>query len=125
MKNFSYIILFYILVGSLGSCYYDIEEELYPAYATNLCDTSNLSYSKDIEPLLSRACYNCHGAGVDLGNVTLEGYSSLETYINDGSLIGSIKQSGGFSSMPKGGTKFNECSTNKVAVWIRQGALNN
>jgi len=110
---------------TLGSCYYDIEEELYPAYNSNDCDTSNVGYTKDIEPLLRNACYTCHGAGINLGNVTLEGYGSLQPYIADGSLIGSVEHNSEFSPMPKGGTKLSDCNIKKMQVWINEGAINN
>ena len=109
----------------LVSCYYDIEEELYPAYNSNSCDTINIGYAKDIEPILRNSCYTCHGSGINLGNVTLEGYASLQSYIADGSLLGSTEHNSEFSPMPKGGTKLNDCSLNKMKVWLRDGAITN
>lgn len=125
MKNFRYIFLLFILAGTFSSCYYDIEEELYPAYSLNSCDTTDISFAQDIEPMLRTACYTCHGSGIGLGNVTLEGYSNLQTYISNGSLLGSVEHSAGFSAMPKGGTKMSDCSISILKVWIRQGASNN
>lgn len=114
-----------IIIFTLSSCYYDIEEELYPNSASNTCETTNLSYSQDIDPILRSACYSCHGFGIGLGNVTLEGFSNLQAYINDGSLIGSVDHGQGFSPMPKGGTKLSDCSINKIKVWVNTGASNN
>ena len=125
MKNIIYIFLLGIISISLSSCYYDVEEELYPAYALNVCDTVNLTYAQDIEPILQNACYTCHGIGIGLGNVTLEGFENIQAYIADGSLIGSVEQAAGFSPMPKGGTQLSDCHINKIKIWIRQGASNN
>lgn len=125
MKNLFSIVLLSILAFSLSSCYYDIEEELYPAYSANSCDTSNITYAKDIQPMLQSACYSCHGTGIGLGNVTLEGFANLQAYIADGSLIGSVDHDAGFSPMPKGGTKFSDCNITKIKIWVREGAPNN
>ncbi len=125
MKNLLSVLLLTATVGSLNSCYYDIEEELYPAYSTNTCDTVNVSYSQIIQPLLNSACNSCHGTGIGLGNVTLGVYSDLQPYIASGSLLGSVEHTSGFSPMPKGGNPLSDCSTAMLRAWINQGALNN
>lgn len=112
-------------MASLSSCYYDIEEELYPSYSNQACDTLNMSYSQHIEPILANNCNSCHGTGIGLGNVTLGSFSNLQTYINNGSLMGSIEHAAGYSPMPKGGTKLTDCNIAKFRAWINQGAINN
>ncbi len=125
MRNLIHIFLLGIIGLSLSACYYDVEEELYPAYASNACDTVDLTYALDIVPILQNACYTCHGIGIGLGNVTLEGFENLQSYIADGSLVGSVEQAAGYSPMPKGGTKLSDCNINKLKIWIQQGASNN
>ncbi len=125
MKNLFSAFLLSITIISLSSCYYDIEEELYPAYSTNACDTIDITYAQDIQPMLQNSCYSCHGTGIGLGNVTLEGYANLQPYIADGSFVGSVEHGSGFSAMPKGGTKLANCSIDKIKIWVRQGASNN
>ncbi|REJ81158.1 MAG: hypothetical protein DWQ44_11685 [Bacteroidetes bacterium] len=110
---------------TLNSCYYDVQEELYPTEFYNKCDTGTVTYSEDIVPILQNVCYSCHGTGVGLGGVTLEPYTALASYITDGSLLGSVTHQQGFSPMPKGGGKISDCNISKLREWIRQGAANN
>ena len=125
MKNLNTILLLLLLLGSLDSCYYDIEEELYPAYANSVCDTNNVTYVKDIEPLIRNNCLACHGTGIGLGNITLETYNDLQPYIQNGALLGSMEHQAGYSPMPKGGTKLSQCSISLLKSWISKGSLNN
>ena len=75
-----------ILILSLGGCYYDNEEELYgPLYAQQQCDTSNVSYSQDIAPLVQNKCLMCHGKSVYMGSgggINLDGYNAISSYLN-------------------------------------------
>ena len=103
-------------------CYYDVEEDLYP---TLDCQVENMSLMNDIMPILGTDCMGCHSAAANFGNVTLEGYSELLKYVNDGSLIGVVKHDAGFSPMPKGAAKLLDCEIEKIQSWIAEGALNN
>lgn len=105
-----------------SSCYYDVEEELYP---TTECTTADMSYSVDIEPILINDCYACHSTSANFGNVTLQGYNQLTKYVNDGSLVGAIRHDNGYSAMPKGAAKLLDCEIEKIEAWIFDGALNN
>ena len=48
-----------------------------------VCDTSAVSYTHDVVPILQEYCYNCHGAHVsaDGGGIILEGYANLEQWV--------------------------------------------
>ncbi len=106
----------------LTACYYDNEEELYP-------DTggprSNISYSKDVEPLIRNNCYVCHSDAARLGNVILEGYPKLILYVNDGSLLGSITHDSRWTAMPSGSARLPQSQIDIVRIWIEEGAKNN
>ncbi len=106
----------------LSGCYYDSEEEL---YGTTECDAVDMSLANDILPILENDCYTCHSVTANFGNVTLEGYEKLLPYVNDGSLLGAIMHSGGYSPMPKGKAKLLDCEIEKIESWINSGALNN
>ena len=110
-----------MVVGYCG-CYYDVEEEL---YGTSECNTSDMSYSSDIVPIIDSKCIACHSTAANFGNVTLEGHQKLLIYVNDGSLIGAIKHAAGFSAMPKNGAKLLDCEIEKIEAWIQAGALDN
>lgn len=104
------------------SCYYDNEEALYPALS-NSCDTTNVTFSGTIVPILKNNCYSCHSnANAAFGaNIHLEGYANVVT--NSAKLIVSIKQTGAKPMPPSG--KLRDCSITQFDIWIRTGMLNN
>ena len=119
MKNLT---VFFCIAFLLASCDYDVAEELYPVDG---CDTRDLSYSMDIIPIIDANCYRCHDAQNNFGNVTLEGYNNIKVYVDNGKLIGTIKHEDGFSPMPQDAGQIDQCSIDKVAQWINDGAENN
>ncbi len=111
------------IVFAVSSCYYDVEEELYPSLE---CSTADVTYSGVVEPLIRSNCYSgCHSAASNAGNHTLEGYAKLKSYVDNGKLMGAIKHSAGFSPMPKNSAKLVDCNIEKIQAWIDAGAPNN
>ena len=121
------IIGFVILI--MNGCYYDNEEELYPV--AQACDTTNVTYSGTIVPILQdNGCITCHSGQVPSGNIGLENYDDVASSAaidpgNYGSLYGSISHAPGNSPMPKGGGKISDCSIAQVKAWIDAGYPNN
>ena len=113
-----------LLIGMafLTSCYYDVEENLYPV---NDCSTLNMSYQQNIAPILQRNCYACHSAAANTANVTLEGHGELIKHVNSGRLLGAINHQPGFKPMPQGASKLIECDIAKIEQWVADGAPNN
>jgi hypothetical protein len=117
--------LFVVFVIGFLSCYYDNEETLYPVL-NSACDTSAVTFSASIAPILSASCLSCHSnaTAASFGsNIRLEAYADVKTNIT--ALTGSIKQTVSYSPMPKNGGKLNACSILKFDIWVRQGMLNN
>lgn len=108
----------------LNGCYYDVEETLYPV-DLNPCDTTNVTYSGTIQPMLQQSCYSCHSDAANLGSVSVEGYDNVLALVNDGRLVGSINYQAGFSPMPSNAPKLSDCNLLKIDTWISHGALNN
>ena len=104
-----------------ASCYNDKESELYPSSGS--CDTSAVTYTTDIQPILSQYCANanCHDAATKSFGHDLSSYSGAVTAANSGRLLGSIKHETGFQQMPKGMQKLGDCEISKVSAWINQG----
>jgi hypothetical protein len=89
------------------------------------CDTNDFKYSTAIVPLLSANCTGCHGASSPLGNIYLTIYDSVKSYALNGRLLGAVKHSTGFSAMPQGGSKLNDCKIRSLEKWINDGCPNN
>lgn len=110
-----------VCVG-LNSCYYDNEEELYPAVIT--CDTITVTYSKTIVPILTSYCYSCHSGSAPTGGLNLDSYASASAQATSGKLYGVVSHTSG-SPMPKNGTKLEDCKISQIQKWAKAGAPNN
>lgn len=116
----------------LGSCYNDKYDKLYPTPPpnTNTCDTTTITYTNDIKPIIVANCYSpgngCHDATGSL--VSLFDYqtsiTALQTNAHDGSLLTDINfaPTRGHNNMPKGGSPLSACDINKITRWVHQGA---
>jgi mono/diheme cytochrome c family protein len=105
------------------SCYYDNEEELYPNPVA--CDTTNVTYSGTVAPILSENCNSCHGSTSPSAGIITDNYTDLQTIVQNGKFVGAINHLNGFSPMPKGGNKLSDCNLAKIEKWIDSGAPNN
>jgi hypothetical protein len=115
--------LYCLLIIVIAGCTYNKEEELYPNTGVN-CDTSNVRFTATIVPILQKyECSFCHSSVTLSGNISLANYNSVKTQVNNGRLFGAINHQPGFSPMPQGGNKMNQCDINKVKAWIDAGAL--
>lgn len=121
MKKLAIIFIISSLV--LAGCYYDKEDLLYPS---GNCDTTNSSYSGVVQPALQAyGCFGCHSGAAPSGNVLLNSYAAVKTYVQNGKLFGAITHAAGYTPMPQGGNKMSPCNINKIKAWIDAGALNN
>lgn len=123
-KNlFVMAILSTLVVWSITSCYYDNEEELYPNPVE--CDTTNITYSGTIVPILENNCYSCHNSVNQQGGIVVDTYDDLRVVIDNGRFRGAINHLDGYSPMPQGGDKLNECNLTKINLWLDNDAPNN
>jgi mono/diheme cytochrome c family protein len=116
------------LLAILAGCYYDNEQELYPDEPA--CDTTNVTYSGNIYPIISENCFVCHNSSTPQGNVLLKDYQTISAAAaipagEYGSLYGAISHDPGNSPMPKNGTQLSDCKIKQVKVWIDAGRPNN
>jgi hypothetical protein len=121
MKKNIYLIAALAIV--LGGCYYDSEDVLYPS---GPCSTADVTYSNTVLPALqSNGCIGCHTGSAPSGNISLDSYANVKAQALNGKLYGSINFMAGYSAMPKGGSKMNNCTISKIKAWVDAGALNN
>lgn len=108
-----------------AGCYNDKYDKLYPTGPV-ACDTTTVSFSADIMPVLSAKCNNagCHDVTAS-GGYNLATYAGAQLAVTNGRMIGSVTWTAGFSAMPKGMPKLTDCEINKMRRWVNQGAQNN
>jgi hypothetical protein len=117
--------LFTLITLFCISCYYDNEENLYPEINTS-CDTTNVTFSGSISIMISNNCYSCHSnsTAANFGNnIRLQDYSDVNAQSQR--VLGSINHNSGFSPMPKGGAKLNDCLIKQFEIWVNNGSPNN
>lgn len=114
---------------SFSGCYYDSQEFLYPQI-NNSCDTTNVTFSGSVAPILSNNCLSCHSnnsAAAFGNNIKLQDYADVKLRVDDGKLIGSIKHTSGFKPMPypAGNAQLESCKLTIIQKWVNAGAPNN
>ena len=88
------------------------------------CDTSNVSYASDIQPLLSARCVSCHSGVSAQKGVELDDYTKVKSHVDSGKLKDALLGTNGVSKMPQGST-LDQCDLDKFIKWINDGAPNN
>ena len=106
------------------SCYNDSAEALYPEL-NNMCDTTNVTYSKNIAKIMNNNCNNCHGSTykTDGNGVSLGNYQDLFDNYDD--VLGAVNHVGNFKPMPKNSSKLSSCILRQLQIWNEQGKPNN
>jgi len=121
-------IIIFIGIFLFSACYYDKKDLIYSQVVVATCDTTNITYAVTVTNILNTSCNNCHGAAsANLigGGIFLHTYSAVKPYVTNGKLINSILQNGQASPMPKNMAKLDQCTINKLILWVNKGALNN
>lgn len=89
------------------------------------CDTSSVQYSSFIKPVIDTYCKGCHSGNSPSGGINLSTYNGVKTIALSGQLVGSSTWANGFSQMPQGGNKLDDCTIAKFEAWIAEGAPEN
>jgi len=115
---------------ALAGCYNDSYDKLYPVPVTkgttNTCDTTTISYTTDILPILNANCNSssCHASGGSSGynfsdTTVLHSSTVVQNIVNDINFTPSGK---GHNSMPYLGNKISQCDINKITRWVNLGS---
>ncbi len=118
-----YLLASILLLTGLAGCYDDDKQTLYPSQA---CDTSSVSYSASIAPVMTQYCAysGCHAGAAPASGIDLSSYPGVQVIGLNGKLGAVIEHRSGFSAMPKNGSKLPDCTIAKIRVWVRNGAKN-
>ena len=104
------------------SCENQNEEDL---FGITGCDTSTVSWSQDIDPILASRCHHCHYDNSPITPFSLQGYQNVLIRVNSGQLEAAVNHLPGSPQMPQDGPKLPDCELSKINKWIREGAPNN
>lgn len=89
------------------------------------CDTTNVTWSAAVAPILQTHCVGCHNASAASGGVVLNEYGGAAAVALNGKLVGSISAANGFIRMPPSGPLLSDCDITKITKWVGDGAPNN
>lgn len=86
-----------------------------------VCDTTNITYSKGIQPIIQNNCLGCHTSGTN----EMTSYSKVKTIVDSGKFTCSINRNNGCLPMPPVGPKLSPCKLLQIKKWMDSGAPNN
>jgi len=112
--------VFAFLIFILSACETNQFLIFEPVQINNECDTTNVSYSKTVAPLLSQ-CIPCHNKSTNYSGVVLDGYDNIKTNALNGKLLTSIGKGSSMNSFLSNG----DCDYFKIQAWIRNSTPNN
>jgi len=124
--NRKFFFLTTAIVGAmcwLASCSKESADRL--AGSTTTCDTTDVSYSKQILPILQDNCYTCHQGSNPISGIDLSTFSVLQSHVKNGDLKSAVTHTGNVTPMPYGLPMLPSCEVNTIVAWVNQGALNN
>ena len=99
-------------------------------YCDEMCDTSAVTFSGTIWPMITQSCFGCHNGANASGNIHLENHSQVAAAANipagqPGSLWGAITWASGNAQMPNNQPQLSDCKIAQVKKWIDAGTPNN
>lgn len=90
------------------------------------CDTTAaVTYSADVQPMLTTYCIGCHSGSFPSGGLDLSDFATVQTNALNGRIPGSISGNPSYISMPPGSSLVSACDISKVERWVAAGALPN
>jgi|688.fasta_scaffold278096_3 hypothetical protein len=107
----------FLMVLSQNACYYDNEVEQYGVVS---CDTTSISFSQDVLPIINANCISCHVQGGVQSSSPLTNYNEIKGFSDE--IKNRVNGIGGI--MPPAGP-MSECNQSKIEAWVRAGAPNN
>ena len=116
VKTIKFSLMVLLIAVSIESCYYDKKDDLY----VSTCNTAGMTYTKDIVSLVNSSCAVCHSGISPSAGIALSTYAEVKDCVVNGKFIGSIKQDGTASAMPKNG-KWSSCNVSKLEAWKAAG----
>lgn len=89
---------------------------------TGGCDTLNMTYTRNIKPILQTYCLGCHSGPNPSAGQRLDNFSDVRAAGVSGRLYGVVSHSAGYPKMPYNGNKLDDCRIATIKAWVSQGA---
>jgi uncharacterized membrane protein len=89
------------------------------------CDTTNITFSQHIMPLVTLKCQGCHSGAQPSSGLYLNNYSDVSAIAANGAFANSIQGTAGFVQMPYGVSALPDCEKDMILTWIADGHPNN
>jgi mono/diheme cytochrome c family protein len=114
------VILGLLIMLSLTTC---IKSNQPTGPGSNFCDTTSVTYTNNVLPILQDYCFSCHGNGNTAfsNGVNLDGYDNVKGWAQLEYLVGDIRHDKGYTGMPYGKPKLSDCEINTIVAWVNQG----
>jgi uncharacterized membrane protein len=105
-------------------CYWENEETLFPESMG--CDTTAVTFSGDVLPVMTDHCFTCHSnlnAPEFAYGITLEDYEDIAASAQ--LILGAISHQQGYPPMPKGKEQLDSCTILTFEAWVKAGSPDN
>jgi mono/diheme cytochrome c family protein len=89
------------------------------------CDTTLVTFSGTILPLIENRCQGCHSGSDPQGSLALLDYDDINTIALNGSFWGAVNHESPYTSMPYQADQLPQCNLDQIRIWIEDGAPNN
>jgi Planctomycete cytochrome C len=127
------LLIFIFLTGCAGTGQPPVKPALSGTPAVPVSGTpGNVSFSKDIQPILQSACVSCHGVNQISRGLDMRSYVSLMKGSQNGAVVLSgnannslLIQSVESGAMPKRGGPLTSDQISLLVQWVNGGAKNN
>lgn len=138
LKQLSTVVLMFAGILLLSACgTQSASANVNPAAAPQIqgsagSSSSNVSFSKDVMPILQNSCINCHGGQKTEKGLDMTSYNALMAGSQRGAVVvpGNAANSSFVhlvvnGNMPKRGQKLSADQIQILTDWVNAGALNN
>jgi len=86
------------------------------------CDTTNVTYTASIEPIMSAKCTGCHSGADPEAGISLESYAQVSSEALFGEVLAAVQHQDGVTNMPYNSTQLPQCEIDLIRIWIENGA---
>ena len=112
-----------IILLSFDSCKYEKGDLV----IVTPCDSTDVSYTNQINDIIDINCIHCHNAIDVKGGLILETYEEVKESAVNGQLLPAIRHDAGAPPMPKDKypNKMDPCSIRVFEIWVEMGTPEN